>query len=83
MVAQGIHYKKGKEAAYDDRISMYPTEKIYYNSYFDNILKIKNVKVKFKSILKSINLKKKKLILMVKKLSLIFFNKYNCPRYFI
>ena len=33
--------------------------KRWHNSYFDNILKIKNVKVKFKSILKSINLKKK------------------------
>ena len=59
MVSKRVYNKKGKEAAYDDRISMYPTEKDGYNSYFDRILKIKNVKVKFKSILKSINLKKK------------------------
>lgn len=56
---KGYTIKKGKEAAFDDRISMYPTEKDGYNSYFDKILKIKNVKVKFKSILKSIDLKKK------------------------
>ncbi|MDC1003218.1 UDP-galactopyranose mutase [Candidatus Pelagibacter sp.] len=56
---KGYTIKKGKEAAYDDRISMYPTEKNGYNSYFDLIPKIKNVKVKFKSELNSVNFKKK------------------------
>ena len=35
---KGYTIKKGKEAAYDDRISMYPTEKDGYNSYFDLIV---------------------------------------------
>ena len=56
---KGYTIKKGKEAAYDDRISMYPTEKDGYNSYFDLIPKIKNVNVKFKSVLSSIDLKKR------------------------
>lgn len=56
---KGYTIKKGKEAAYDDRISMYPTEKDGYNSYFDLIPKLKNVKVKFKTELNSINFKKK------------------------
>jgi len=56
---KGYTIKKGKEAAYDDRISMYPTEKDGYNSYFDLIPKIKNVNVKFKSVLNSIDFKRK------------------------
>ena len=63
---KGYTIKKGKEAAYDDRISMYATEKDGYNSYFDLIPEIKNVNVNFKSTLKSIDFKKDKLILMVK-----------------
>ena len=65
---KGYTIKKGKEAAYDDRISMYPTEKDGYNSYFDLIPKIKNVKVMFKSTLNSINLKKKIAIINNKKI---------------
>ena len=65
---KGFTIKKGKEAAYDDRISMYPTEKDGYNSYFDLIPKIKNVKVIFKSVLNSINLKKKTAIVNKKKI---------------
>tara|TARA_A100001011_G_scaffold281293_1_gene291307 strand:- start:1914 stop:3077 length:1164 start_codon:yes stop_codon:yes gene_type:complete len=56
---KGYTIKKGKEAAYDDRISMYPTEKDGYNSYFDMIPKIKNVNVMFNSTFKSIDLKRK------------------------
>ena len=56
---KGHTIKKGKEAAYDDRISAYPTEKDGYNSYFDLIPKIKNVNVIFNSEVKSINFKKK------------------------
>jgi UDP-galactopyranose mutase len=56
---KGYTIKKGSQAAFDDRISMYPTEKDGYNSYFDNIPKIKNVKIMFDSTLKNINFKKK------------------------
>ena len=56
---KGYTIKKGKEAAYDDRISMYPTEKDGYNSYFDLIPKLKNVNVLFNSEITSINFKKK------------------------
>ncbi len=54
---KGYTIKKGKQAAFDDRISMYPTEKDGYNSYFDRIPKIKNVKVMFDANLKNINFK--------------------------
>lgn len=56
---KGHTIKKGKEAAYDDRISAYPTEKDGYNSYFDLIPKIKNVNVLYNTEIKSINFKKK------------------------
>jgi len=56
---KGYTIKKGKEAAYDDRISMYPTEADGYNSYFDYIPKIKNVKIMFQSVLRNINFKTK------------------------
>ena len=56
---KGYALKKGKEAAYDDWISMYPTEKDGYNKYFDLIPKIKNVKVIYNCKLDSINFKKK------------------------
>jgi len=56
---KGYTIKKGSQAAFNDRISMYPTEKDGYNSYFDLIPKIKNVNVKFKSVLSSIDLKKR------------------------
>jgi len=64
---KGYTIKKGSQAAFDDRISMYPTEKDGYNSYFDIIPKIKNVKIKFNSILKKINFKKRFAIVNNKK----------------
>ena len=39
-----MQFKKGSEAAYDDRISVYPREKDGYNSYFDTIKKRKILK---------------------------------------
>ena len=56
---KGYALKKGKEAAYDDWISMYPTEKDGYNQYFDQIKKIKNIDIHFNSEIKSINFKTK------------------------
>lgn len=56
---KGYTIKKGSQAAFDDRISMYPTEKDGYNSYFDNIPNIRNVKIMFESTLKNINFKTK------------------------
>ncbi len=56
---KGSALKKGKIAAYHDWISMYPTAKDGYNKYFDKILKIKNVNVKFNAELNSININKK------------------------
>ncbi len=66
---KGYTIKKGNEAAYDDRISMYPTEKDGYNSYFDLIPKLKNVSVLFNSTLKSINFKKKIALINNKKIN--------------
>lgn len=64
---KGYTIKKGSQAAFDDRISMYPTEKDGYNSYFDLIPKIKNVKVKFNSLVKKINFNKRFVIVNNKK----------------
>ena len=54
---KGYTIKKGSKAAFDDHISCYPYAKDGYNKYFDNILKIKNVKVLFKSMANNFNLK--------------------------
>ena len=64
---KGYTIKKGSQAAFDDRISMYPTEKDGYNSYFDLIPKIKNVKIKFNSSVEKINFKKRFAIVNKKK----------------
>lgn len=64
---KGYTIKKGSQAAFDDRISMYPTEKDGYNTYFDLIPKIKNVKIKFNSLVKKINFKKRFTIVNNKK----------------
>ena len=64
---KGYTIKKGSQAAFDDRISMYPTEKDGYNSYFDLIPKIKNVKIKFNSLVEKINFKKRFAIVNKKK----------------
>ncbi len=56
---KGYTIKKGSRAAFDDHISCYPVAKDGYNKYFDKILKIKNVKVLFRSIANKFNLKNK------------------------
>ena len=56
---KGYTIKKGSRAAFDDHISCYPVAKDGYNQYFDKILKIKNVKVLFRSIANKFNLKNK------------------------
>ena len=66
---KGSALKKGKIAAYHDWISMYPTAKDGYNKYFDNILKIKNVKVMFNSQFNSVNFKTKIAIINNKKIN--------------
>jgi UDP-galactopyranose mutase len=59
---KGYTIKKGSKAAFDDWVSCYPKHKDGYNSYFDKILKIKNIKVKLKQNLIKFNLKKKYVI---------------------
>ena len=54
---KGYTIKKGSRAAFDDHISCYPYAQDGYNKYFDHV-KIRNVKVHFKSIVKKINFKK-------------------------
>jgi len=72
---KGYTIKKGSKAAFDDHISCYPTEKDGYNSYFDNIKNIKNVKVNLKSELKNINFKNKTALINKKKIKFdIFIN---------
>ena len=66
---KGYAIKKGSEAAYDDRISVYPREKDGYNSYFDVIKKRKNIKIKFNSIVNKINFKKKEAYINKKKIN--------------
>ena len=56
---KGFTIKSGSRAAFDDWISCYPYAKDGYNSYFDMIPKIKNVKVYLNTICKNINLKNK------------------------
>ena len=63
--------KKGSRAAFDDHISCYPVAKDGYNKYFDKILKIKNVKVLFRSIANKFNLKNKTAYINGKKIVLI------------
>jgi UDP-galactopyranose mutase len=70
---KGYTIKKGSRAAFDDHISCYPYAEDGYNSYFDNILKIKNVKVRLKSILSKVNLKKKIAYLNNKKINFDYF----------
>jgi UDP-galactopyranose mutase len=55
---KGYTLKDGKEAAYDDWISMYPTEKNGYNNFFDHVLKL-NIRFLLSSKIKKINIKKK------------------------
>tara|TARA_B100000989_G_scaffold248137_1_gene195521 strand:+ start:367 stop:1524 length:1158 start_codon:yes stop_codon:yes gene_type:complete len=56
---KGFTIKDGSRAAFDDWISCYPTEKDGYNSFFDGIKKIKNVKVILNTTFQNINLKNK------------------------
>ena len=56
---KGFTIKDGSRAAFDDWISCYPVAKDGYNSFFDRIKKIKNVKVLFNTICKNTNLKNK------------------------
>ncbi len=64
---KGYTIKKGNQAAFDDWISCYPTHKDGYNRYFDKILKLKNVKVKFNNNISKVNLKKRYVISSKKK----------------
>jgi UDP-galactopyranose mutase len=70
---KGYTIKKGSRAAFDDHISCYPYAKDGYNSYFDKILKIKNVKVYFKANLNKINLKSKTAFINKKKFKFDYF----------
>ncbi len=56
---KGFTIKSGNRAAFNDRISAYPTHKDGYNRFFDKIKKIKNVKIKTNTILKNLNMKNK------------------------
>ncbi len=56
---KGFTIKSGNRAAFNDRISAYPTHKDGYNRFFDKIKKIKNVKIKTNTTLKNLNMKKK------------------------
>ena len=64
---KGYTIKKGSKAAFDDWISCYPTHKDGYNKYFDKILKIKNLNIKFNSKLQKTDLKKRFIIVNGKK----------------
>ena len=55
---KGYTIKDGKEAAYDDWISMYPKEKNGYNNFFDYVSKLK-IKFLLNTKLKKLNVKKK------------------------
>jgi UDP-galactopyranose mutase len=68
---KGYTIKKGKKAAFDNWISMYPSEKDGYNGFFDNILKKKNIKFYFNTSVTSLDTKKKTLYLN-KKLKINF-----------
>ena len=56
---KGFTIKSGNRAAFNDRISAYPTHKDGYNRFFDKIKKIKNVKIKMKTTLSKLNMQKK------------------------
>lgn len=64
---KGYTIKSGAKAAFHDCISVYPSERDGYNSYFDRILKIKNIKVRFNTKINSVNFKKKTAIFNKKK----------------
>ena len=70
---KGYTIKKGPRAAFDDHISCYPYAKDGYNSYFDRIKKIKNVKVQFNSNLNKVNLKNKTAYINNKKIKFDYF----------
>jgi UDP-galactopyranose mutase len=70
---KGYTIKKGSRAAFDDHISCYPYAKDGYNSYFDRIKKIKNVKVQFNSNLNKVNLKNKTAYINNKKIKFDYF----------
>ena len=59
---KGYTIKSGNRAAYDKGIYAYPKNKDGYNKFFDKIPKIKNVKVKYKSVIKKINMNTKYII---------------------
>ena len=56
---KGYTIKSGKEAAFDNWISCYPSHKDGYNKYFDRIKKYKNIKIFFNQNIKKISLSKK------------------------
>ena len=56
---KGYTIKSGKQAAFDDWISCYPSHPDGYNKYFDGILKNKKIKVLFNQNIKRIFLSKK------------------------
>jgi UDP-galactopyranose mutase len=58
---KGYTIKKGKRAAFDNCISAYPSEKDGYNSFFDNLLKKKNIKFHFNTSVISVDTNRKKL----------------------
>lgn len=60
---KGYTIKKGAKAAFDDWISVYPSEKDGYNKYFDRVAKIKNCKVNFGRYCKKVNFRKKEVTL--------------------
>ena len=64
---KGYTIKSGNRAAYDKGIYAYPKNKDGYNKFFDKIPKIKNVKVKYKSVIKKINMNNKTYYLNGKK----------------
>jgi UDP-galactopyranose mutase len=59
---KGYTIKKGKRAAFDNCISAYPSEKDGYNSFFDNLLKRKNIKFHFNTSVISVDTSRKKLL---------------------
>jgi UDP-galactopyranose mutase len=58
---KGYTIKTGKRAAFDNYISAYPSEKDGYNSFFDNLLKRKNIKFHFNTSVISVDTSRKKL----------------------
>lgn len=64
---KGYTIKSGNRAAYDKGIYAFPKDKEGYNKFFDNIPKIKNVKIHYNSQVKKINMKNKTYFLNGKK----------------